>query len=71
MTISDIKRAVRSFKPKDVLNKIVQYLYELQKKFLKFIKIFTAEEDLKNKSDEEFLKLQKRIRDLRNPKEKS
>ena len=67
-TISDIKKAVRSFKPKDVLDKIVEYLYELQKKFLKFIKIFTAEEDFKNKSDEEFLKLQKRIRDLRNPK---
>lgn len=67
-TISDLKSAIRSFKTKDVLNKIVEFLYQLQKKLLKFIKIFTADEDLKNKSDEEFLKLQQRIKDLRNPK---
>ena len=68
ITISDLKNAIRSFKTKDVLNKTVQYLYQLQKKLLKFIKIFTAEEELKNKTDEEFLRLQQRIRDLRNPR---
>lgn len=66
-TVSDIKVGLFFFEGFNLIKMLSEDLYTLQKSFFKYTKPKNLEDDVTATSDEELMKLTKRLRDLVNP----